>query len=161
MNGSVFSKSQANWPDLRGFSPDGNPTFPVQWCHGEVGIGLGRLGSLGIVETPEIKREIEIALQTTQKQGLQSIDHLCCGNSGRIEVLLVGARRLNSPDWCQVARQQANNIVARAKQTGAYQLFPNLPNSVFNPGFFQGTAGIGYELLRLANDDLPSVLLWE
>ncbi len=157
---SVFSEKHANWPDLRSFEGR-DLSFPVQWCHGAAGVGLGRLGSLGIVETPEIKREIEIALQTTQKHGLQAIDHLCCGNLGRVEVLLVGAQRLNSPDLRQVALQQATNIVARAQQTGAYQLFPNLPNSVFNPGFFQGTAGIGYELLRLADDNLPSVLLWE
>ncbi|MDJ0691518.1 MAG: type 2 lanthipeptide synthetase LanM family protein [Xenococcaceae cyanobacterium MO_188.B32] len=157
---SLFSEKHANWPDLRGLQ-DKDSGFPVQWCHGAAGIGLGRLGSLGIVETPEIKREIEIALQTTQKQGLQKIDHLCCGNLGRVEVLLVGARRLSRRDLRQVALQQATNIIARAKQTGAYQLFANLPNSVFNPAFFQGTAGIGYELLRLADDDLPSILLWE
>ncbi len=157
---SVFSEKHANWPDLR--SLEGRDSgFPVQWCHGAAGIGLGRLGSLGIVEMPAIKGEIEIALQTTQKQGLQAIDHLCCGNLGRVEVLLVGAQRLNSPGWRQVALQQATNIVARAQQTGAYQLFANLPNSVFNPGFFQGTAGIGYQLLRLADDNLPSILLWE
>ncbi len=157
---SVFSEKYLNWPDLRS-SEGRNPAFLVQWCHGSAGIGLGRLGSLGIVETPEIKREIEIALQTTQKHGLQAIDHLCCGNFGRVEVLLVGAQRLSRPDLHQVALQQATNIVARFKQTGAYQLFPNLPNSVFNPGFFQGSAGIGYELLRLADDNLPSILLWE
>ncbi|MDJ0717963.1 MAG: type 2 lanthipeptide synthetase LanM family protein [Prochloraceae cyanobacterium] len=157
---SVFSEKHANWFDLRSLQGR-DPGFSVQWCHGAAGIGLGRLGGLGMVETPEIKREIEIALQTTQKHGLQAIDHLCCGNLGRAEVLLVGAQRLSRPDWRQVAVQQATNIVARAKQTGAYQLFANLPNSVFNPGFFQGTAGIGYELLRLADDDLPSILLLE
>jgi lantibiotic modifying enzyme len=37
-----------------------------------------------------------------------------------------------------------------------------LPRQVDNPGFFQGKAGIGYELLRMARPDLlPSVLLWE
>ena len=157
---SVFSEKHANWPDFRSLVGR-DPGFMVRWCHGAAGIGLGRLGSLGIVETPEIKREIEIALQTTQKHGLQTIDHLCCGNLGRVEVLLVGAQRLSRPDLYHVALQQASNVVARAKQTGAYQLFANLPNSVFNPGFFLGTAGIGYQLLRLADDDLPSVLLWE
>ena len=35
-----------------------------------------------------------------------------------------------------------------------------LPRQVDNPGFFQGTAGIGYELLRMARPDLlPSVLV--
>ncbi|MDJ0594891.1 MAG: type 2 lanthipeptide synthetase LanM family protein [Pleurocapsa sp. MO_226.B13] len=157
---SVFLEKYANWPDFRSLEGR-DPIFLVQWCHGAAGIGLGRLGSLGIVESSEIKREIEIALQTTQKHGLQAIDHLCCGNLGRVEVLLVGAQRLSRPDFRQLALQQATNIVARAKQTGAYQLFSNLPISVFNPGFFQGTAGIGYELLRLADNNLPSVLLWE
>ncbi|HYW20614.1 MAG TPA: hypothetical protein VE956_15145 [Nodularia sp. (in: cyanobacteria)] len=63
--------------------------------------------------------------------------------------------------WHQIALQNATNVAARAKRTGAYQLFPNLPNSVFNPGFLRGTSGIGYQLLRLANNDLPSVLLWD
>lgn len=123
---------------------------------------MGRLGSLEIVKTPEIEREIEIAMQTTQGYALQAIDHLCCGNLGRVEALLVGAQRCSRSDWYQTAYQNATNIVAKAKRNEAYQLFPNLPNSVFNPGFFQGVAGIGYQLLRLAQlDRIPSVLLWE
>lgn len=158
---SVFSLSKANWPDLRGLSPDGSPTFPIQWCHGAAGIGLGRLGSLDIVNTPEIEQEIAIALQTTKAQGLKAIDHLCCGNLGRIELMLMAAKQYNRLDWQKIALQQATNVVARAKKSGSYKLFSNLPNSVFNPGFFQGISGIGYEFLRLANPHLPSVLLWE
>lgn len=159
---SVFSESDANWPDFRGLEQTGRHNFLIQWCHGATGIGMGRLGSLEIVKTPEIERDLEIAMQTTQGYALQAIDHLCCGNLGRVEALLVGAQRCSRSDWHQTAYQNAANIVAKAKLTGAYQLFPNLPNSVFNPGFFQGTAGIGYQLLRLAQPDrLPSVLLWE
>lgn len=159
---SVFSESNANWPDFRGLKQTGQPGFPTQWCHGATGIGLGRLGSFKIVKTPEIEREIEIALQTTQRYALQAIDRLCCGNMGRVEMLLIGAQQDFSLNGDRVALQNATNVVARAKRTGAYQLFPNLPNSVFNPGLFQGTAGIGYQLLRLAQpEQLPSVLLWE
>ncbi|MBW4574204.1 MAG: type 2 lantipeptide synthetase LanM family protein [Aphanothece sp. CMT-3BRIN-NPC111] len=159
---SVFSSSNGNWPDFRGMKQTGQPSFLTQWCHGAAGIGLARLGSFDIVKTPEIEQEIEIALQTTQRYGLQETDRLCCGNLGRVEVLLVGAQRYSRSDWYQVALQNTTNVVARAKQSGAYQLFPNLPSSVFNPGFFQGTAGIGYQLLRLAYPEkLPSVLLWE
>jgi type 2 lantibiotic biosynthesis protein LanM len=155
---SVFSESNANWPDFRGLKP----SFLTQWCHGAAGIGLARLGSFKIVKTPEIEREIEIAVQTTHRYGLQAMDHLCCGNLGRVEVLLVGGQCCSRPDWHQAAFQNATNIVARARRNGAYQLFSNLPNSVFNPGFFQGTAGIGYQLLRLAQpEELPSILLWE
>lgn len=159
---SVFSESDANWPDFRGWEQTGQHNFLTQWCHGAAGIGLGRLGSFKIANTSEIEREIEVALQTTQHYALQVIDHLCCGNLGRVEALLVGAQRCSRSDWHQSAYQNATNVGAKAKRTGAYQLFPNLPNSVFNPGFFQGTAGIGYQLLRLAQPDrLPSVLLWE
>ena len=157
---SVFSATEANWPDLRGVQTGKQPSFPVQWCYGAPGVGLARLGSLDILNNPEIEQEIAIALKTTQKQSLKAIDHLCCGNLGLVEVLLVGAQRCNREDWREAALKKATAVVARAEQSRDYKLFANLPNSVFNPGFFQGTAGIGYQLLRLANDDLPSVLLW-
>ncbi|ACC81750.1 type 2 lanthipeptide synthetase LanM family protein [Nostoc punctiforme] len=159
---TVFSESRGNWPvSHKAERTGGKVTFPSQWCHGAAGIGLARLGSLEILNTAEIQQEIEIALRTTENFGLEAIDHLCCGNMGRVEVLLVGAQRCDRSDWHQIALQNATNVVARANRTGAYQLFANLPSSVFNPGLFQGTAGIGYELLRLANNDLPCVLLWE
>ncbi|MBD2255227.1 type 2 lanthipeptide synthetase LanM family protein [Nostoc parmelioides] len=161
---SVFSTSAANWPDFRSFTQqNGQAAFTaVSWCYGATGIGLGRLGGLSILETDEIHQDIEVALQTTQKYGLQGVDHLCCGHLGRCEVLLLGAKKLSRPELLTMAQERAVWVVARAKQAGGYQLFTNLPNHVFNPGFFQGTAGIGYELLRLAHPEaLPSVLLWE
>ena len=159
---TVFSESAGNWPDYRESKQQkGQTNFMVNWCSGAPGVGLGRLGSLEIVKMPEIEQEIEIALKTTQKYGLQARDSLCCGNLGRSEALLVGARRLTRPDWHQVALQQATNVVTRSKRTSSYQLLPTLPHLVFNPGFFQGTSGVGYQLLRLAVNILPSVLLWE
>jgi type 2 lantibiotic biosynthesis protein LanM len=154
----VFSKEQNNQPSFgfEGF---------VAWCHGSPGIGLARLGSLSILKTDEILQEIESAIQTTQKYGLQGVDFLCCGNFGRIELLLVAAQKLSRLDLLETARKQATWLVDRAEKTGGYQLFPNLPNhefSVFSPSFFRGTAGIGYQLLRLAYPEvIPSVLLWE
>jgi type 2 lantibiotic biosynthesis protein LanM len=160
---SVFSTSVGNWPDFRSFDQqNGQPGFMVNWCHGAPGIGLGRLGGLSILDTEEIHQDVKVALQATQKYGLRSVDNLCCGNFGRIEVLLVAAQKLSSPELLKTAREKSASVVARAAQTGGYQLFANLPNHVFSPSFFQGTAGIGYELLRLAYPEtLPSVLLWE
>jgi type 2 lantibiotic biosynthesis protein LanM len=158
---SVFSKSHGNWPDFRNLDPTQKPGFPVVWCHGAAGIGLGRLGCLGLADLPGIEDEIEIALQTTQNYGLEASDHWCCGNLGRIEILLVGAQRCTRSEWHQIALKNTTSVVARAKQTGAYQMFINLPSSAFHPSLFRGTAGIGYTLLRLASDGLPSILLWE
>jgi type 2 lantibiotic biosynthesis protein LanM len=160
---SVFCPSAGNWPDVR-FSDLGEDklSFMTTWCHGAPGIGLARLGGLAILDTTEIRQEIAVALNTTQQFGLQNLDHLCCGNFGRMEVLLVAAQKLSRPEFWETIQIQAARIVTRAEHTGAFYLFPELPRDVYNPGFFQGTAGIGYELLRLAYpNSLPSVLLWE
>lgn len=160
---SVFSTTAANWPDLRDIS-DGlcQSRFLVTWCHGAPGIALSRLGGLSIYQTDEILQDVEVALQTTLKYGLQGLDHLCCGNFGRIEVLLVAAQKLFRPHLLEIAQKQAAWVVAQPDRVVTYHLFNNLPNSLFNPGFFQGTAGIAYQMLRLAYPEmLPSVLLWE
>ncbi|PZO50565.1 MAG: type 2 lantipeptide synthetase LanM [Phormidesmis priestleyi] len=155
---SVFSPIAQNYPDFRSEKPD----FLVSWCHGAPGIGLARLGSLGILDTDRIRQEIEITLKTTQAFGMQEIDHLCCGNFGRIEMLLVGAQQLERSKLAEIARRQAAWAINRAANTGSFQIFPSLFKGTYNPGFFQGAAGIGYELLRLAYPEkLPSALLWQ
>lgn len=156
---SVFSKSSANWPDFR--DPD-QMSFGSSWCHGAPGIGLARLGSLSILQEEEILQEAEIALETTRNIELWGKDCLCCGNFGRFEVLLTGVQKLSMTQFQETINRQAAGVVARAKINGAYHLFPNRPRAIFNPTFFQGTAGIGYQLLRLAYpNELPSVLLLE
>jgi type 2 lantibiotic biosynthesis protein LanM len=160
---SVFSPQAGNWPDFRPIGMrDGKPTFMTSWCHGAPGIGLARLGSLAILDTDEIRQEIEIALKTTQQYKLNGIDDLCCGTFGRIEVLLTAAHQLSKIELLEIAQKQASWVVARSKQVGSFYLLPGFPKNIYIPNFFQGTAGIGYELLRLAYPDLlPSILLWQ
>ncbi|MEI6415533.1 MAG: type 2 lanthipeptide synthetase LanM, partial [Pseudomonadota bacterium] len=157
----VFSPEVGNWPDFRDATAT-VPRFGESWCHGAPGIGLARLGGLAILDNEAIRQDIESALRTTTGVRDMEIDHLCCGTFGRIETMLVAADRLGRPSWLDVEHQRAAWAVRRAQRTGAYQLFPSLPMGVFNPIFHQGTAGIGYQLLRLAAPEkLPSVLLWE
>jgi lantibiotic modifying enzyme len=43
-----------------------------------------------------------------------------------------------------------------------YKTYAAAPLDLHAPGFFQGTSGVGYTLLRLAHPDrLPGVLLFE
>jgi lantibiotic modifying enzyme len=49
---------------------------------------------------------LEVALQTTQNYGLQGVDHLCCGNFGRLEVLLLAAQKLARPELQELALQK-------------------------------------------------------
>jgi type 2 lantibiotic biosynthesis protein LanM len=158
---SVFSPTAGNWPDFR-IQTATQPAFGESWCHGAPGIGLARLGGLSVLDTPEVRQDIDAALSTTRQVSPDDVDHLCCGTLGRVETLLVAADLLDRPDWLEMEQKRAAWVVKRAQHLGAYQLFPDLPTGVFNPIFFQGTAGIGYELLRLADPKgLPSILLWE
>ncbi|KAB8315277.1 type 2 lantipeptide synthetase LanM [Tolypothrix campylonemoides VB511288] len=160
---SVYCPIAGNWPDVRSFSLSlGKPSFQIAWCHGASGVGLARLGGLKILDNSEIRQDIAVALNTTQEFGLENLDRLCCGNFGRMELLLLAGSKLSRPQLWETAQKQAARVLARAKHAGAFYLLPELPKDVYNPGFFQGTAGIGYELLRLAYpESLPSVLLWE
>jgi len=160
---STFSPTVGNWPDFRS-EADGNrePRFMVSWCHGAPGIGLARLGGLPSLDEPEVRDEIAVALRTSRDVGMAGVDHLCCGNFGRIEFLQVAAQQLSRPELANEATRQTEAVVTRAGPHGSYRLLPELPYDVFCPGFFHGTSGIGYQLLRQAFPELlPSVLLWE
>jgi len=157
---AVFVPAAGNWPDLR-LPVGAQPTFMNTWCHGAPGIGLGRIAGLPLLDTPAIRAEIEAALQSTLASKLHGVDHLCCGNFGRIEVLLTAGRQLARPALVATAHEWAARLVARADQAGGFYFAPELPPDIAVPGFFRGTAGVGYELLRLAYpDQLPAVLLW-
>jgi len=154
-----YSPENRNWVD---FGEPGEQRYVWQWCHGAPGIGLARLGGLGVLDTEQVREDIELAVQTTVEFGVRGVDHPCCGNLGRAELLLSAGRRLARPELEEAARANAWRVVSRAERTGGFVLHPMLPRQVDNPGFFQGTAGIGYELLRMARPDLlHSVLSWE
>ncbi|MGD1913931.1 MAG: type 2 lanthipeptide synthetase LanM family protein [Rivularia sp. (in: cyanobacteria)] len=155
---SVFYPQVQNWLDLR----SDRQAFGTSWCNGAPGIGLARLGSLKILDKEVIRQDIETALETTQKIGLHNIDHLCCGNLGYAELFLFAGLQLGRLELIEIAQKQAAYVVNRAENIGYFQIFPSNFQGIYNPGFFQGMAGIGYELLRLAYpQELPSVLLWE
>jgi type 2 lantibiotic biosynthesis protein LanM len=162
----LFSPEAGNWPDLRkkasAVEMEGPSTFMTSWCHGAPGIGLGRLGGLDILDTPSIRQDIQVALQTTQAAGLTDVDNLCCGNFGRLDLFVTASQRLNQPHLLQVARQWAGVLVHHARQGGGFYFLRQLPRRAYHPSLFTGSAGIGYECLRLAfPEQFPSVLLWE
>src|SRR5260221_3872448 len=146
----LFIPEANNWPDLRLRANDDSsgPAFGISWCHGAPGIGLARLGGLPMLDTPDIRHDIDAALQTTTQLSLDALDHMCCGIMGRAETLLVAARSLSRPELAQSARRKAAWVMRRTEQQHGYTLFPNLPATAVNLGFFQCTSGICYEVLR-------------
>jgi lantibiotic modifying enzyme len=158
---SLFISSVGNWRDLREPSSEqlDEPLHRTSWCHGAPGIALARLGGLMALDTADIRSDIDIGLETTQRFGAGGFDHLCCGGMGRVDVLIEGAHRLGRPELLRAAQQQAGWAVRRAERAGGYRTQSGV--GIGDPGFFSGTGGIGYTLLRLAHpDSLPSVLLW-
>jgi type 2 lantibiotic biosynthesis protein LanM len=155
---SLFSPAAGNWPDLR--VPEAasahEASFAMSWCHGAPGIGLGRLLSLGHADDPEIRSEINAALETTLGHGFGSNHSLCHGDLGNLELLRLAGLKLGETRWQAEADRLAAIILEDIEQHG---WICGNPLGVESPGLMTGLAGIGYALLRLAEPDrVPSVL---
>lgn len=160
----VYSESHQNWPDFRPLNKgESAPDFPTAWCHGAPGIGLarlaGRLVDKGEMDMTGIDRDIDRALQTTVHADISGDDHLCCGTFGRIDFLFTAGRALQRTVLTQTAESFAARTIRRAETAEAFRFPVALPHNAYNPSLFRGVAGIGYQLLRMAEPDrLPSVL---
>jgi type 2 lantibiotic biosynthesis protein LanM len=157
---SLFEPREGNYPTQR--KPGAEPAFLAAWCHGAPGIALSRLAIGAATGDGELRLQAERCLATTARHGLAAADHLCCGTSGRIDVLLEAGRRLAQPAAGEQARLLAGAVARRAANNGGYHLPSGASGEALSPGLFTGTAGIGYTWLRLARPDaLPSVLLFD
>jgi type 2 lantibiotic biosynthesis protein LanM len=146
--------------DYEGASP--SYEFMLGWCNGFSGIALCDIDSLSITKMPEIERELEITLGLTVNSSWHDVDHVCCGSFGRLETLLTAKTELSQSGLMRLARSKAADVVFEARRRGKYRLLSDSTIQTFDPRFFRGIAGIGYELLRLAYPNrLPSVLLWK
>ena len=162
---SVFSPEAGNWPDLRKFEGselegnDASPSFATAWCHGAPGIGLARLRSLRHGADVRTLEEVEVALETTLARGFRCNHSLCHGDLGNLELLLQASQVLDEPQWRPQVDRLATMILESISQHG---WLCGIPLGVESPGLMTGLAGIGYELLRLAEPTrVPSVLVLE
>lgn len=137
-------------------------TVQTTWCRGLPGVALARLGSLGISADGEVRGEIRAALAATRASALTPMDHLCCGNLGRADILLEAGKILGEAELAEAARELAGQVLARAAARGGLSWLPSGEIASFDPSFFRGAAGAGYAMLRLAAPgDLPCVLRLE
>jgi type 2 lantibiotic biosynthesis protein LanM len=158
----LFVPAQGNWPDLREpkastptATADGQ-TFMTAWCHGAPGIGLGRLTLLPCLEEREMYQDIAVAIETTRAHGFGANHSLCHGALGNLDLLVEAHVRLGRADLQPHINAVAAAIVADMRQNGWRC---GNPLGVESPGLMTGLAGIGYELLRLAEPArVPSVL---
>jgi len=158
-----FSAEAQNWPDLRQVERNGaetkpnSPRFPVAWCFGAAGIGLARLQALPHLPDTHLDTEIQAALDTTLARGFGHSHSLCHGDLGNLELLLqadrLSDRQELRPQIEHLSAMILESIARVGWQSGG-------PGAVELPGLMLGIAGIGYQMLRLAEPALvPSVLL--
>jgi type 2 lantibiotic biosynthesis protein LanM len=167
-----FDVTLENWPRVQPHALHDNPASAVNrvwatWCHGAPGIGLARAAMAQWITSPSINADIEVALRTT-KTALRDLPSsgslLCCGDLGRIDCLFTAGLLTDDESAVTLARRFAGRVVwsdAVGQPQTMYRFGSPLRRALPPPGLFVGMAGIGYQLLRLANPQrVPSVLLW-
>jgi type 2 lantibiotic biosynthesis protein LanM len=149
--GAHFSASDGNWPIAS--TPDDERTGArasmLAWCHGAPGIALASALADSSVRGQMPDRHLELALTATARWLPGFADHLCCGTLGRADALLTGGRAHGSALAVRAAEDLTIRVVERARAAGHFRLStPGFEYRVFEPGFFRGLSGIGYQLVR-------------
>ena len=156
---SAFDPGAGNWADYRWEDPAGQVRCSTSWCHGAPGMALSRLELMRHVDDAQCRAELDIAIATTRRAPWQVEDHPCCGTFGRIDLLSFVGAALKRDDLTTDAAALAASRLARGP---APRVTPESVPEFRNPGLFDGTAGVGYALLRLAAPGrLPCVLAFE
>lgn len=129
------------------------------WCHGYGGLGIGALECLKFSHNKRFDKFIEIALNKIRT--VQSINMcLCHGGMGDIEFLLSYWKRYHDKDVYDILYNRVADSVFFYKK---YKNLLVMETPLFrNYGLFTGSAGIGYELLRvlmIKNDEIGNILL--
>jgi type 2 lantibiotic biosynthesis protein LanM len=157
-----YCEKAKNWPDLRIFpelqKERKKKVFACQWCHGASGVALGRLGAIDVYDNDLIQRDILASIETTEKSSFE-FDHLCCGGFGKIETFIESYLKLNDANHLKTAKKFASYSIEKAKRDNGFTFFSDIPKDLPVYSFFRGTAGVGYQLLRLVHPkELPSIL---
>jgi type 2 lantibiotic biosynthesis protein LanM len=125
----------------------------------KIEIAFGRLGGINLLNNSQIRNEINTAIEIIQQHKIWGVDNLFWGNYGRLELLLVASEKLGKPELKTLANNWVNEIAAKTA-SNKLKLCVNSDCEISHPGLLHGTAGIGYQLLRIAYPKLlPSILL--
>lgn len=153
---SLMNKEEKNWCDLRN-----EEYHSHHWCNGSAGIGISRLLlNHHLVSNMKVKEEIELALETTLRNGLGHTHSLCHGDLGASELFCLAYEKSIGNQYLDVSRKIAMKVIVEKQKNEKF--LTGLTNHVQIPGMFLGLSGIGYQLLRIMKpQDTPSILTLE
>lgn len=186
LGNASFDMTEDYWPDFRDTTflrelPSGPDTIPelqnllerlsndeekprgnmCAWCHGAPGIGMSRLRAFECtgesIYAAEARDAIKCTADTVCPPYLLNYS-LCHGLSGNSEFLLYGSGVFG--DMRHLQQRVEECAVAGLERYEERGLpWPCGSGTVLTPSLMLGEAGIGYFLLRLVSDHVPSVLL--
>jgi lantibiotic modifying enzyme len=129
----------------------------IAWCHGAPGIGMARLASLQHHDDAAIREEINVAVQTTFKEGFGRNHALCHGDLGNLETLMIATQVLPECYSRESVEQLQAALLENMKKQGWQS---GIAYPIETPGLMLGLAGTGYALLRMADPErVPSLLV--
>jgi lantibiotic modifying enzyme len=151
---TLFDPARGNWRNL-----SGGPPFKSTWCHGAPGIALARHAVSDLLPGPDhqFAQSLATAIATTRDSVLEDVDDLCCGEAGRIEILLTLAAR--HPELHEPAKQA---LLARLPDwaVGRARFLTTRAGAPEDPSLLRGLGGLVHVLVRhLAPDHAAPVLM--
>jgi lantibiotic modifying enzyme len=151
----LWNPEERNWWD-----PHYDRFLQLQsWCFGAPGTLLARLEALRTADTPEVRGDLADTLSRTAEYPDEPVDHFCCGNFGRAEILATAAEVLDDPSLLRTARDIATRSITRAATEDDFGFMPPGTAPVLRLSLFRGLAGMGYTLARLSHPGrLPTPL---
>jgi lantibiotic modifying enzyme len=147
----LWDAAERNWWD-----PHYDRFLQLQsWCFGAPGTLLARLEALRTAATPEVRADLDDVLRLTAEYPDEPVDHFCCGNFGRAEILETAAEVLDAPELREAARAIALRAIARAPRDEDFGYMPPGTAPVLRHSLLRGVAGMGFAMARLSR---PGIL---
>lgn len=155
---TLFNKETNNWIDNRDFVPNEMKGNTVAWSHGAPGIGLVRNKLLNsklydLEFNKILSDDVNLSINKTIQYNFDNNkDILVYGNLGNIDLLI------NTFQNKEIINR-LDLLIKKTKKEGwdyGYKL-----KRFYKPGFFNGSSGIGYQLLRFLDGETRSILSFE
>ncbi|MEM0900803.1 MAG: type 2 lanthipeptide synthetase LanM family protein, partial [Pseudomonadota bacterium] len=151
------------WPDLRDIAELKDDTKTVAaygYSNGAAGIGLARLAMSDQLRASEYANDLDAALEQTHILGPTNNDGVFSGRFGRLAFLTEVALHRDDETLLLKVNRETKTILSAAEAAGHFHW--RLGTDGQNPTLFDGAAGVGMCLLRMARPDIiPNIWAFE
>lgn len=152
LENKYFKREEKNWLDLRDMK-----SINYGWCRGSSGIAVVRAKFNQVAEQSS-NLDFVYALETTinaiQTNGFKD-DSLCHGVFGAIDNL-IEINKISNYSYIENDVQSFMN--KKLEETISKGFRYGVPDLIEAENLFVGYIGLGYLMLRVANEELPSIL---